>query len=346
MLSAVFQETIMTEKREKMLLDFADPRSMIPESVSPLFDYWIRDTHITLAHDGFYYLTGTTRAAGEEAAFRFNDGIHLWRSPDLSHWIDLGLVWSFDRDGTWENRWFRPMGGGKECPSSDPDAHRALYAPEIYSINGDFYITASINWPRQEEGDPGSCTFLLKSISGKGEGPYADCHGGPLTKRIDSSLFQDDDGTVYYIWQDGNIARMKDDMTGFAEEPRKMIQHHFDPEPYCEGVSLFKYGGKYHLLLAIWTMDEGGKAGYFPGSKEQKLSYDCVIASSDNIYGPYSERYTAITGGGHNTIFRGKDGKIYATMFGNPVNESFAPFYARPAIMEMEYAGSRFYPKA
>ena len=94
--------------------------------------------------------------------------------------------------------------------------------------------------------------------------------GGPLTSRIDSTLFQDDDGAVYYIWQDGNIARMKDDMTGFAEEPRKIIQQHYDPEPYCEGVSIFKHEGRYHLLLAIWMMDEG-RAGYFPGCKDVLL---------------------------------------------------------------------------
>lgn len=334
----------MTENRKRMLLAAADPQSLIPATVKPLFNYWIRDTHITLCHDGYYYLTGTTRAEGEEAAFRFNDGIHLWRSGNLKDWEDLGLVWSFEKDGTWENRWMRFMGGGKPCSADDPEGHRALYAPEIYSINGDFYITASINWPKQDENDPASCTFLLKSISKKAEGPYIDCHGGPLTSRIDSTLFQDDDGSVYYIWQDGNIARMKDDMTGFAEEPRKIIQQHYDPEPYCEGVSIFKHGGRYHLLLAIWMMDEG-KAGYFPGCKEKKLSYDCVVASSDNIYGPYGERYTSITGGGHNTFFRSKEGKIYSTMFGNPVNESFAPFYARPAIMEMEYVDGRFYPK-
>lgn len=328
-----------------MLLEFADPSSLIPDSVAPLFDYWIRDTHIALGQDGFYYLTGTTRSEGEEAAFRFNDGIRLWRSPDLKKWEDLGLVWSFERDATWQKVWYTEMGGWMESSAEDQNAHRALYAPEIQQIDGDYYITASINWPKQEVGDEGSCTFLLKSATGRPEGPYVDAHGGPLTRRIDSSLFIDDDGTVYYLWQDGRIARMRRDMKGFAEDPRWIVQQHYNPEPYCEGVSMFKHDGLYHLILAIWTMDEGGRAGYFPGSREQKLSYDCVIATSRNIYGPYSERYTAITGGGHNTIFRDKEGRIMATMFGNPVNDSFAPFYARPAVMEMEYRDGRLHPK-
>jgi beta-xylosidase len=335
----------MTENRRKMLLDFADEQTLIPNTVKPLYDFWLRDTHITLAADGNYYCTGTTRTEGEEAAFLFNDGIRVWKSPDLENWEDLGLVWSFEKDGTWENKWYEEMGDWKEVPAYDPRGRRALYAPEIYQIKGDFYITASINWPKQRDGEESSCTFLLKSTTGKAEGPYVDCHGGPMSSRIDSSIFTDDDGTVYYLWQDGKIARMKDDMTGFAEPPCQMVQVEFDPEPYCEGVFMFKHNGFYNLCLAIWTMDEGGVAGYFPGSKEQKLSYDCVIATSKNIYGPYSKRYTSITGGGHNSFFTGKDGKFYATMFGNPVNESFAPFYARPAVIEMEWDGEKVFPK-
>jgi beta-xylosidase len=294
------------QDREKMLLKFADERSLIPSSVKPLFDEWIRDVHITLAEDGYYYCTGTTRAQGTENAKRYNEGIKLWRSSDLKNWEALGMVWSFEKDATWQNKWYSLNGNYVEC-SSDVGV-RAIYAPEIYQIKGDFYITASLSWPRQRDGEESSHTFLLKSESGKAEGPYKDVGVGPMTWRIDSTLFVDDDGTVYYIWQDGRIAKMKDDMSGFAEDPQRVIQQHFSPEPYCEGVFMFKGKGKYHMALAIWTMDEGNDIGYTIGSIPQKVSYDCVIASADNIYGPYSERYTAITGGGHNSFFNSKDG--------------------------------------
>ena len=331
------------ETREKMLLEFANPRSLIPEDVKPLFDAWIRDTHITLAQDGYYYCTGTTRAPGTENAKRYNDGIELWRSSNLKNWESLGMVWSFEKDGTWHNKWYAPQGNYVEV--SPEEGFRSVYAPEIYQIKGELYSTASISWPKQTPEEEGSYTCLLKSTTGKPEGPYKDVCEKPMTTRIDSSLFVDDDGTVYYVWQDGRIARMKDDMTGFAEEPRRVIQQHFDPEPYCEGVFLFKHGGKYHMALAIWTMDEGDHIAYSVGSIPQKVSYDCVVASADNVYGPYGERYTAITGGGHNSFFTAKDGTFYATMFGNPVNNSFAPFYAKPAIIPMEWDGDRVFPK-
>ena len=33
---------------------------------------------------------------------------------------------------------------------------------------------------------------------------------GPMTGEIDASLLADDDGKVYFVYQDGKIARMKD----------------------------------------------------------------------------------------------------------------------------------------
>ena len=334
----------MTEKRMKMLMEFAQPESLIPQNVKPLFDAWLRDTHIILARDGYYYCTGTTRAPGTENAKLYNDGIRMWRSPDLRQWEGMGLVWSFEKDATWQNRWYAPGGGGRECEPFSDQAHRAVYAPEIHQINGEFYIAASMNWPPQEPGEEGSCTFLLKSASGTAAGPYVDVGNGPLTHRIDASLFEDDDGTVYYVWQDGRVAKMKKDMSGFAEDPHRVPQQRFSPEPYCEGAFIFKARGKYHLCLAIWTMDEGDHLEYSLGSVPQKVSYDCVIATADSVYGPYGERYTAITGGGHNNFFVDKDGRLCATMFGNPVNESYAPFYARPAVIPMAWKGERVYP--
>ena len=99
----------MTEKRMKMLMEFAQPESLIPQNVKPLFDVWLRDTHIILARDGYYYCTGTTRAPGTENAKLYNDGIRMWRSPDLRQWEDMGLVWSFEKDATWQNRWYAPV---------------------------------------------------------------------------------------------------------------------------------------------------------------------------------------------------------------------------------------------
>ncbi|MCL5098752.1 MAG: family 43 glycosylhydrolase, partial [Candidatus Omnitrophica bacterium] len=142
--------------------------------VRMLFNYPVRDTCICLAPDGNYYLSGTT---GFPDWWKTNEGIRIWQSRDLTNWMPLGLVWSFAKDATWQ----RPV----------KDGCRAIWAPEIHYLKGTFWISYCVNWP-------GGGTGLLRSQTGKAEGPYVDVKpDGPLTSEIDASLFQDDDGQVY-----------------------------------------------------------------------------------------------------------------------------------------------------
>jgi hypothetical protein len=58
----------------------------------------LRDPSICRGPDGVFYLTGTTKINTLEpghADFQNNDGIRLWKSPDLKTWTPVGLVWSF-----------------------------------------------------------------------------------------------------------------------------------------------------------------------------------------------------------------------------------------------------------
>jgi len=108
-------------------------RAGLMPPVRPLFDAQIRDTQITRGHDGRYYLTGSS---GDDI-WRMNDGVELWVSDDLTDWDYLGLVWSFEKDATWQRAW-RDHNGPV----------RALWAPEIHYVKGnyagDYYKTPSI----------------------------------------------------------------------------------------------------------------------------------------------------------------------------------------------------------
>ena len=97
--------------------------------VKPLFDTGLRDTAICSSPDGTYYLTGTIGPDFMVA----NDGIHVWKSKDLEHWDSLGLVWSFDKDGTWQEAMDQQKGTGDALA-------RPLWAPEMHVIKGNFYI--------------------------------------------------------------------------------------------------------------------------------------------------------------------------------------------------------------
>ena len=70
------------------LADTFDEKLRIPQFVQPAFDYWMRDTWVTLGPDEYYYMTGTTADPnrvfpGQMHCWDWNDGLYLWRSKDM-----------------------------------------------------------------------------------------------------------------------------------------------------------------------------------------------------------------------------------------------------------------------
>ena len=262
--------------------------------VRKLLDFPVRDTSICVGPGRAYYLTGTT---GHPTWWTNNEGIRIWRSPDLTNWVPLGLVWTFEKDATWQ----KPV----------KDGHRAIWAPEIHYLKGTFWLAYCINWR-------GGGTGLLKSASGKAEGPYVDVKpDGPITSEIDASLFQDDDGKVYFVFQNGKIAKMNDDLTGLTEPPRLLKPANFKQVGF-EGAFLTKINGRYLLVCAEFNRRDGINA------------YDCMVASADNIFGPYGDRYLALPTAGHNMLFKDTQGRWWATYFGN---DPQAPWRERLGIL-------------
>lgn len=340
--------------------DTQKKETRIPSFVKPEFDYWMRDTWATPGPDGYYYMTGTTAApdrkfSGQMHCWDWNDGLYLWRSTDLKHWEPRGLVWSMERDGTWQSQ-PKVYKAGEKYPkkslNNDPLDNRfhAVWAPEMHYIKSrkNWFIVACLN---QSAGGRGS--FILKSATGKPEGPYVNIEGNkdkPIFQEIDGSLFEDTDGTVYFVGHNHFIAKMKPDMSGFAEEIKRLKESAYNPEPYIEGAIIFKYDGKYHLVQAIWShrTKEGDRYTEKKGltTKETRYSYDCIIATADNVYGPYSKRYNAITGGGHNNLFQDEKGNWWATMFFNPRGAQAVEYKltCRPGLIPMKYVDGMFMP--
>ena len=110
-----------------------------------------------------------------------------------------------------------------------------------------------------------------------------------------------------------------------------------------------KHDGKYHLVQTYWSFKKpDGKYSYLGPqyNHPSRHSYDVVVATADNIRGPYGPRYTAVVEGGHNNFFKDRDGRWWATMFGNPRGASAqtAAFLCRPAIVPLRYEQGRFSP--
>ena len=279
-----------------------------------LFDVPLRDPAICRGPDGTWYLTGTS-----EPFWGYNNenGIRLWRSKDLVTWEPLGTVWRYGAS-PWHAKYL--------------EAKKPLWAPEIHYLKKTFWLTYSM--PGWDGTAKTSGCGLLRSTTGRPEGPYEDVQPHErLGDEIDASLFEDDDGVVYFLWHSGKIARMKPDMRGLAEPYRWLRCSTADPDPkhhsnLCpmifgpdsfdhvgyEGMFMFKANGRYYLACA----------DHCDGR------YSCYIATATSVYGPYNERYEAIPHGGHNMFFQDETGQWWSTSFGPPWPE-------RPAILPIVF---------
>jgi xylan 1,4-beta-xylosidase len=285
---------------------------LLPD-LKPIIDVQVRDTIVCRGGDGNFYMTGSTG----ENIWAYNRGVELWRSPDLKQWHYMGLVWDMDKEGTWEKAW-RPL-HDKPC--------RAIWAPEIHYVRGTYMICLSI---------APTGISILKSTTGKPEGPYVHAFSPekPVVNGIDPTLFEDDDGKVYFTYASATkIARVKDDLSGLAEDYHPIVladpdhtpSHHADRctprgsnDLGTEGAVLFKANGRYYL----------GAADTYEGR------YSTCIAMSDNIYGPYHTRHEAVPCGGGTGFFQDHSGGWWSSFFGN---DNQSPFREKPAIVKIDF---------
>lgn len=285
-------------------------------TVYKLMDTPLRDTSICLGPDKTYYMTGTVQPFWGE-----NKGIKVWKSKDLAHWDPLGMVWEY---------------GASPWHVEYAKAKKPLWAPEIHFLKGTFWLTYSM--PGWDDTPKTSGCGLLRSTTGRAGGPYVDVQPNErLGDEIDASLFEDTDGSVYFVWHSGKVARMKPDMSGL-DEPYMWLKtsvsdpapnHHsdlcakiFGPNSFdhvgYEGAFLFKANDRYYLT----------------GAENIDGRYHCMVATATDLKGPYSERRIAVRDGGHVTFFRDLQGRWWSTFFGNGKP---APQIEQPGIVAIKF---------
>lgn len=269
------------------------------EPIGPMADIHLRDPFIMTGPDGYYYMTGTN----DPVDWSNTKEIHVYRSDDLAAWEDLGAVWNFERDATWQK-------------DIQTDGSSPVWAPELHYIGGNYYICYSLGWGAMN----GS---ILKSVSGKPEGPYEDVKNGAVFDAIDSTFFADDDGSVWAIRGDGRYFKMSRDMTRAVTRERSLVSVSGQPVGF-EGCFVKKIGDLYYLCSACYTTHyrEDGTA---------YQTYDSYYAVSNRFQGPYSERRLLLINGGHGNLFTAKDGSLYTTLFSGALNE-------RPAVVKIAVA--------
>ncbi|MFF0727720.1 family 43 glycosylhydrolase [Streptomyces sp. NPDC004134] len=341
---------------------------------------WMRDTYVNcFSVEGrpLYVATGTTRVPGLETASPWNDGIFVWTARSLrGPWkladttgirpdAEKGKVWSPEFAG--ENRPGRTVvAPWQEYWHDDMFGKRAnAWAPEVHYFRGRWYIVACMGDHSRLVG-----SFMLVSEGGV-EGPYRlvegnlakpfgdPVRGGPAFiepgayHHIDGSLYGEGDD-AWLVLHNDLYAKFRDDMEDIvpATGLPRFEQQRYSPEPYLEGAYVFKHRGKYFLLHAAWdraSLDAYGSTrhAYEPGGAGRvQYQYDAVVAVADRFEGPYSRRWTAGVGAGHNNFFADADGGLWATFFRNP-NFGYWADPARiadaavPGVVRLEWTGGR-----
>lgn len=339
---------------------------------------WIRDTYVncfTVDGKALYVATGTTRAGDLDAASPWNDGIFVWVADSLDGpWklvdttgirpdADKGKVWSPEFVGEnepgrtvvapWQEYWHDEEYGKRGN----------VWAPELHYFRGTWYLVACMGDHSRKVG-----SFMLKSEGGV-QGPYRVVEGnlekpfgdlapdGPdfvdpeIYHHIDGGLYTED-GKAWLVLHNDLYAEFRDDMEDIVPKTNlpEFEQTRYAPEPYLEGAFVLKYEEKYYMMHAAWnrtsTEPDGSKRYAYntPENESEQYQYDAIIAVSDTFEGPYSKRWTAGVGAGHNNLFADADGRLWATFFRNPVagywaDPSRVEDAAVPGVVRMEWTG-------
>ena len=227
-----------------------------------------------------FYLVSTT--------MHLMPGAPVMKSKDLKNWETVGYI--FDRL--------------TDSPKYDMQQGtvygRGQWATSLKYHNGKFYALLAPN----EQGAMGD-TYIFSAE--KAEGPWT------IVSRMrhfhDCSLFFDDDGRVYVIYNTGELMELKPDLSDVIEGTHMHIfQREEDEKGLLEGSRVIKHNGKYYLLMISHT--------YAPGRHRREVCY-----RADDIHGPYEKQvileseFGGFSYEAQGTIVDTQDGDWYGIIF-------------------------------
>jgi len=261
---------------------------------NPILAGFYPDPAICKAGDDYYIVNST---------FSYFPGIPVLHSKDLKNWKQIGSVIT------------RPS----QMDFMGERVSRGLFAPSISYHEGLFYVTCT------DIDNGGNFVVTAKNPAGPWSDPVwiKEVHG------IDPSLYFDDDGRAYIIYNSN-----PPDNKPLYDGHRTLRMYEFDIENlkvvgeetllvnggvdistkpvWIEGPHIYKRDGWYYLMAA-----EGGTA----------VNHSEVILRSKHVRGPYipydknpiltqrhldPNRKDPITSTGHADLVEGPDGKTYA----------------------------------
>lgn len=257
----------------------AAQKAALGRAGNPVFPGWYADPEAAI-FGAQYWIYPTYSAKYDEQVY-----LDAFSSPDLVHWTKHPRILDTARV-----KW----------------AHRAMWAPAIVGKGGQYYLFFGANdyHPEKPNESPGG---IGVAVADKPAGPFRDYLGHPLVgtiehgaQPIDQFVFKDADGKYYLVyggWQHCNIARLKDDFTGFAPFADGTVFKPITPQGYVEGPVMFRRRGKYYFM---WS--EGDWTG---------PEYSVAYAVGDSPFGPFRRVGKVLrqdlavgTGAGHHSVLQ------------------------------------------
>jgi beta-xylosidase len=252
----------------------AQKKSSENKSGNPVFPGWYADPEGAL-FDNEYWIYPTYSAPYNKQVY-----FDAFSSPDLVTWTKHPRI-----TDTSKIKW----------------ANRAMWAPSVIKKDNQYYFFFGANDIQNDQEKGG----IGVAVSDKPGGPFRDYLGKPLVDKfhngaqpIDQFVFKDADGQYYLLyggWRHCNIARLKNDFTGFIPFDDGSVFKEITPEGYVEGPIMFIRDGKYYFM---WS--EGGWTG---------PNYSVAYAIADSPFGPFKridkilQQDPAIaTGAGHHSV--------------------------------------------
>ncbi len=263
-------------------------------SGNPVFPGWYADPEGAIFGNQ-YWIYPTYSAPFDEQVF-----FDAFSSPDLIHWTKHNRILD-----TTMVKW----------------AKRAIWAPAIIEKEDRYYLFFGAN-DIQSNDEVGG---IGVAVSNSPKGPFTDYLQKPLIDKfyngaqpIDQFVFKDNDQyyLIYGGWKHCNIAKLKNDFTGFIPFEDSTTFKEITPENYVEGPFMFKRNGKYYFM---WS--EGGWTG---------PDYSVAYAIADSPYGPFKrvgkilqQNSKVATGAGHHSILHPpKSESWYVVYHRRPLGET------------------------
>ena len=224
-----------------------------PRSGNPILPGWYADPEARIFHNEYWIYPTYSAPYGEQV---FMDA---FSSKDLVTWKKHPRVLDV-RDVRW--------------------AKRALWAPSVVRKGGWYYLFFGAN-DIQNDRELGGIGIAR---SRRPDGPFKDYLGKPLIDKfhngaqpIDPFVFEDRDRSYYITyggWRHCNIAKLKDDFTGFIPFADGTTFKEITPKGYVEGSFMIMKDGKYYFM---WS--EGGWTG---------PDYAVAYAIASSPFGPFT----------------------------------------------------------